>query len=72
MQEKVEIITNHFEHFWNYWTKILKNGYCATVRKNGSSDQEKLLKLEAEGQEFAKILRILDQFIRTVKVQTNF
>ena len=29
MQEKVEIITNHFEHFWNYWTKILKNGYCA-------------------------------------------
>ena len=29
MQEKVEIITNHFENFWNYWTKILKNGYCA-------------------------------------------
>ena len=28
MQEKVEIIINHFEHFWNYWTKILKNGYC--------------------------------------------
>ena len=28
MQEKVEIITNNFEHFWNYWTKILKNGYC--------------------------------------------
>ena len=26
MQEKVEIITNHFEH---YWTKIPKNGYCA-------------------------------------------
>ena len=25
MQEKVEIITNHFEH---YWTKIPKNGYC--------------------------------------------
>ena len=28
MQEKVEIITNNFEQFWNYWTKILKNGYC--------------------------------------------
>ena len=25
MQEKVEIITNDFEH---YWTKIPKNGYC--------------------------------------------
>ena len=25
MQEKVEIITNHFEQ---YWTKIPKNGYC--------------------------------------------
>ena len=39
MQEKVEIITNHFEH---YWTEIPKNGYCATVRKNCSSDGEKL------------------------------
>ena len=27
MQEKVEIITNHFEH---YWTKIPKNGYCGS------------------------------------------
>ena len=25
IQEKIEIITNHFEH---YWTKIPKNGYC--------------------------------------------
>ena len=25
MQEKVEIITNHFEQ---YWTKIPQNGYC--------------------------------------------
>ena len=31
MQEKVEIITNHFEDFWNHWTKILKNGYCVGV-----------------------------------------
>ena len=31
MQEKVEIITNHFEH---YWTKIPKNGYCAVVKKS--------------------------------------
>ena len=29
------------------------------------SDQEKLLKFEAEGQEFAKNLRSLEQFIQT-------
>ena len=31
--------------------------------KNCSSDLEKLLKFKAEGQEFAKILRWLEQFI---------
>ena len=41
------------------------------MRKNCSSDREKLLKLEAEGQEFAKILRLLEQFIQTVKGQNN-
>ena len=40
--------------------------------KNGSSDREKLLKFEAEGREFAKILRSLEQFIQTVKGQNNF
>ena len=30
-----------------------------TVRKNCSSDREKLLKFEAEGREFAKFLRSL-------------
>ena len=53
------------------------------MRKNCSSDREKLLKFEAagkggldtypshlsEGQEFAKILRSLEQFIQTVKVR---
>jgi hypothetical protein len=34
-----------------------------TVRKNCSSSQETLLKLEAEDREFAKILRSLEQFI---------
>ena len=33
--------------------------------KNCSSDREKLLKFKAEGLEFAKILRLLEQFIRT-------
>ena len=36
------------------------------------SDQEKLLKFEPEGQEFAKILRLLEQFVQTVKAQNNF
>ena len=42
------------------------------MRKNSSSDREKLLKFEAGGQEFAKFLRLLEQFIQTVKSQKNF
>ena len=58
--------------------KLSKNGtllpklFWSTVRKNCSSDREKLLRFEAEGQEFAKFLRSLEQFIQTVKGQTNF
>ena len=40
--------------------------------KNGSSDREKLLKFEAEGREFSKILRSLEQSIQTVKSQYDF
>ena len=42
------------------------------MRKNCSTDGEKLLKFKAEGQEFAKILRSLEQFIQAVKGQNNF
>jgi hypothetical protein len=35
------------------------------------SDREKLLKFEAEGREFAKFLRSLEQFIQAVKGQNN-
>ena len=35
------------------------------------SDREKHLKFEAEGREFAKFLRSLEQFIQTVKGQNN-
>ena len=42
------------------------------MRKKCSSDQEKLFKFEAKGQEFAKIFRSLEQFIQTVKGQNNF
>ena len=41
------------------------------MRKNCSSDREKLLKFEAEGREFAKNFRSLEQFIQTVKGQNN-
>ena len=37
-----------------------------------SIDREKLLKFEAEGREFEKILRSLEQLILTVKGQNNF
>ena len=40
--------------------------------QNCSGDREKLLKLEAEGREFAKFLRSLEHFIQTVKGQNNF
>ena len=67
----------------NNWRKPKK---CAWVRmvfcyqncsdllweKNCSSDREKLLKFEAEGREFAKKLRSLEQFIQTVKGQNNY
>ena len=40
--------------------------------KNCSSDREKFLKFEAEGPEFAKILKSLEQSIQTVQAQNNF
>ena len=42
------------------------------MRKNCSSDQENILKFDAEGREFAKCLRSLEQFVQTVKGQNNF
>ena len=42
------------------------------MRKNCSSDREKLLKFEAEGREFAKKMKSLEQFIQTVKGPNNF
>ena len=53
---------------WYFVTKIV---LTSTVRKNCSSDREKLLK-ETEGREFAKFLRSLEQFIQTAKGQNNF
>ena len=46
----------------------LENIFCSCI----AAMLEKGLKFEAEGQEFAKFLRSLDQFIQTVKGQNNF
>ena len=51
---------------------LLPNLFWPTVRKKCSSNQEKLLKFEAEGREFENVLRSLEQFIQTVKGQNNF
>ena len=51
---------------------LLPNLFWPTVRKNCFSDWEKLLKFEAEGREFSKFLRLLEQFIQTVKGQKKF
>ena len=59
-------------HSHTYIGILLPKLFCPTVRKNCSSDWEKFLKFEAEGREFAKNLRSLEQFIQTVKGQYNF
>ena len=41
------------------------------MRKKCSSDREKVLKFKAEGQEFAKFFRYLEQFFLAVD-QNNF
>ena len=53
------------------WTRglngiLLSKLFWPTVRKNCSSDREKLLKFEAEGREFAKFFRSLEQTVRTM------
>ena len=51
---------------------LLPKLFWPTERKNCFSDREKLLKFEIEGQEFAKFLQSLEQYIQTVKGQNNF
>ena len=78
----LEIFTNQIDRYFPFFLfeKILlqkNNGFLLpklfwpTVRKNCSSDREILLKFKAEGQEFLKILRPLEQFIQTVKGQNS-
>ena len=51
---------------------LLPKLFWLTVRKNCSSDREKLLKFKADGQEFAKFLRSLEQIIQVERGQNNF
>ena len=51
---------------------LLSKLFWPTVRKNCSSDREKLLKFEAEGRELENFVRSLEQFIQAVKGQYNF
>ena len=62
-EEKKDLVNQ-----WYFVTKIVLT-YC---EKKCSSDREKVLKFQAEGGEFAKVLRLLEEFVRTVKVQNNF
>ena len=56
---------------WKKFGILLPKLFLPTVRKNCSSDLKKKLKFEAEGPEFANILRSQEQFIQTVKGQNN-
>ena len=51
---------------------LLPKLFWPIVRKNCSSGWEKLLIFQAEGQEFAKFLRSLEKFMKTVKDQNKF
>ena len=46
--------------------------FWPTMKKKRSIDQEKIFKYEAEGREFANLLKSLELFIRTVKCLNNY
>ena len=72
------IFLSQFHESRDLYTCTIKNWYFVTknvliyCEKNFPIDREKLLKFEAEGRKFAKVLRSLEQFIQTVKGQNNF
>ena len=70
MQKRAQIFYPMLQH-WCRNGILLPKLFWPIVRKNCSSDREKLLKFEAEGREFAKVLRSLEQFVQTVKGQNN-
>ena len=63
-REKMRAKTGQIRHCVN--GILLPKLFWPSVKRNCSSDREKKMKFEAEGQEFAKFLRLLEQFIQTV------
>ena len=51
---------------------IIQTGICILLPKLFYPTVRKTFELKAEGREFAKILRSIEQFVRTVKGQNNF
>ena len=64
--------TSHLSQRTSKPVYYIVNCWISTVRRNYSSDREKLLKFEAESQEFANFFRSLQQFVQKVKGQNNF
>ena len=64
----IKSILNCFFESMVFYTKIVLT-YC---EKKLFWQSIKVLKFEAEGQEFAQFLRSLEQFIQTVKGQKKF
>jgi hypothetical protein len=62
---------NSSSRLWKHGI-LLSKVFWPTVRKNRSSDREKLLKFEVEGREFSNFLRSLEKFIQAMKGQNNF
>ena len=68
-------ILTHLKHFMHFKKRrgiLLPKFFLPAVRKNCCSDREKLLKFKADGQEFARCLRSLEQFIQRAQGQNNF
>ena len=63
-----------FEKYWRkqWYFDIYNNCSDLQWEKIVLVIEKKLLKFKAEGREFAKCLRSLEQFIQTVKGQNNF
>ena len=72
MGPEIETFLQIFKRWIQYIGILFPKLFFPTVRKKCSSDGEKLFKFKAEGLEFAKFLRLLEQFIQTVKGQNNF
>ena len=69
----LELFQSSLGFYWNTTMVFCYQNCSDLLRENVIVViEEKLLKFKAEGQEFSKKLRSLEQFIQTVKGQNNF